>query len=530
MNNPLQILGQRDAQTFLDEFWQKQPCLIRGAVPDFIDPLTPQELAGLACEEDIQSRLVLEKHGQTPWEVRHGPFSEADFTSLPDTHWTLLVQDMNQHIPELALLLDQFSFIPSWRLDDVMVSYASPAGSVGPHTDQYDVFLLQGMGQRRWQISHQKDQQNIEGLELSILREFKAEQTWTLEAGDILYLPPGVAHYGVAETDCLTYSIGFRAPLEVDLLSSWADHLVLQDSSQLRYRDPDLQTPLHPGKLDQLTINYFLQRMADLTQQPDEFRAWLAEHFTLPAEDVDLRPEQPHTTDELLAMIQAGTPLLRSEYCRFAYIDNNDASIEIYINGRGTSLRETEAELGKLICDQRQFHASDLERFLDNVACTKRITDWFNEGYLYFISMMNDPDYQITVCHWRDEEPDIKRIRETVFIQEQCVPEALEWDDKDIHCTHILVRTSGGIPIATARMTADGHIGRMAVLAEYRLQGIGSAVLRHLLAKATHNGLSRVQLDAQTYAIPFYEKHGFKAYGEEFMDAGIPHRHMEKIL
>ena len=383
---PLQLLGERDAQAFLDEFWQKQPCLIRGAIPDFTDPVTPEELAGLACDEDVQSRLILEKHGQTPWEVRHGTFQDSDFTSLPDTHWTLLVQDMNQHVPELALLLDQFSFIPSWRLDDVMVSYAPPFGTVGPHTDQYDVFLLQGMGKRHWQISRQFNEQCIEGSELSILHEFEAEESWTLEKGDMLYLPPGIAHYGVAETDCLTYSIGFRAPLEIDLLSGWADHLVLQDSAQRRYTDPDLKKPAHPGELDQRTIDYFLQRMAALTQRPQEFRGWLAEHFTLPAQDIDLRVEPPLAADTVLQLIRDDTPLLRSEYCRFAFIENSSNGIDLYINGHATTLHGPEAILGKLLCDRRQFHLQDLQPFIDNVACCRLITDWLNAGYLYLLS------------------------------------------------------------------------------------------------------------------------------------------------
>ncbi|NNG13639.1 MAG: cupin domain-containing protein, partial [Gammaproteobacteria bacterium] len=134
-----------DAKIFVRDYWQKKPLLIKNALPGFTDPLTPEELAGLACEEGIASRLICE-HGETPWQVKHGPFSEDDFTSLPESHYTFLVQDLNRYIPELNQLLDNFNFLPSWRIDDVMASYAAPHGTVGPHTDQYDVFLIQGLG------------------------------------------------------------------------------------------------------------------------------------------------------------------------------------------------------------------------------------------------------------------------------------------------------------------------------------------------------------------------------------------------
>ena len=171
------VLGELSPAQFLAEYWQKQPLLVRGAWPGFQDPLTPEELAGLACEEGVESRLVLEQGGEKPWEVRHGPFVDDDFLKLPDSHWTLLVQDVEKHIADLAALLEPFRFIPDWRIDDLMISYAPPAGTVGPHVDDYDVFLLQGQGRRRWQISRRPVEPDncLPDTELRILREFVPE-------------------------------------------------------------------------------------------------------------------------------------------------------------------------------------------------------------------------------------------------------------------------------------------------------------------------------------------------------------------
>ena len=192
----------------------------------------------LACREDVESRLI--RGSGTHWQLDHGPFRKSDFKRLPKTEWTLLVQSLNHFLPEADALLAHFDFIPHARLDDLMVSYAVPGGSVGPHFDSYDVFLLQGQGHRRWQIGTQTDLALLDDAPLKILRHFDAEDEWVLGPGDMLYLPPHVAHYGVAEDDCMTYSIGFRAPTTEELAQGFLMHL--QDTLKLegRYADPDL--------------------------------------------------------------------------------------------------------------------------------------------------------------------------------------------------------------------------------------------------------------------------------------------------
>ncbi len=241
------LLGGLSPTRFLRDYWHKRPLLIRNAIPGFQGLLTQDDMMHLAGRSDVESRLV--QGGGTHWSLYDGPFRKSDFKRLPKTEWTLLVQSLNHFLPEADALLAHFSFIPHARLDDLMVSYAVPGGSVGPHFDSYDVFLLQGQGHRRWQISTQSDLGLLEGAPLKILNQFTSEEEWTLGPGDMLYLPPHVAHYGVAVDDCMTYSIGFRAPTAEELGHGFLVHL--QDTLTLegRYADPDLRLQTHPGEI-----------------------------------------------------------------------------------------------------------------------------------------------------------------------------------------------------------------------------------------------------------------------------------------
>ena len=212
MKPSINPLKSEDVEIFLADYWQKNPLFIRKAFNDIASPLTPDELAGLACEADVNARLVLEHANNTAnepsWSVEYGPFEEARFSSLPESNWSLLVSDVEKHIDAAADLIGKFRFIPDWRIDDLMISYAPVGGSVGPHSDAYDVFLLQLQGQRQWHINHDFDKTPLENTELSILKNFTSDQQWTLNPGDMLYLPPNVAHHGIALErlyDCLDW-------------------------------------------------------------------------------------------------------------------------------------------------------------------------------------------------------------------------------------------------------------------------------------------------------------------------------------
>ena len=386
-------------EEFLRDYWQKKPLYIPAAINDFQDPLEPEELAGLACEDEIAARIILNEKNND-WQVRHNPFTENDFTSLPATHWTVLVQDLNKHIHELDLLLDAFSFLPAWRIDDVMVSYASPHGGVGPHTDQYDVFLLQGMGTRRWQINNPKDgsakeeQKLVEGIDLRILENFEPEQEFLLQPGDMLYLPPGVQHYGVSDKPCMTYSVGLRAPTQLELLGDYIDQCTLQQNneSELRYRDPVLQSKNNSGEITPDAIKNITALIKNIPTDDADIKKWFGQFITSTHHNLSGIPLKPtESTDYFLQRIQQGETLYRNIASRFAYIENTN-STDIYIDSTTITLTDDIALLAKTICNHRQLTANELSNYLENPDCLNLLAAWHEIGLLEFSETEDDND------------------------------------------------------------------------------------------------------------------------------------------
>lgn len=282
------FLGNLSPRQFLREYWQKKPLLVRNAFPGFSGLLSPQELAGLACLEEAQSRLVQQKGAR--WQLRNGPFTDEDFTGLPKTKWTLLVQGINHFLPEAERLLQKFDFVPHARLDDLMVSYAPKGGSVGPHFDSYDVFLLQGLGHRHWQIGAQQDITLVPGAPLKILQHFRPEQEWTLGPGDMLYLPPRYAHFGVALDDCMTYSVGFRVPSAEELATQFL--VYLQDHIQLQgmYQDPDLAPQRHPAQIGDKMLSQVSRMLAQIRWNRADVARFLGQYLSEPKAHVFFEP------------------------------------------------------------------------------------------------------------------------------------------------------------------------------------------------------------------------------------------------
>ncbi len=264
---------------FLREVWQKKPLLIRNAFPDFASPISPDELAGLACEEGALSRLIRHERECDGWRVQTGPLPESVFATLPTRDWTLLVQDVDKWDADVHALLAHFSFLPRWRIDDIMVSYAVEGGSVGAHVDQYDVFLLQGLGRRRWQIdaSPNPPADFRDDAELKLLRQFQPTHDWVLEPGDMLYLPPGVPHHGVALEECLTLSVGMRAPSAGELLVDLAETLAEKLPEEARYADPDLSMSEADGAIGAPVLRRLRAALSAMNDLDD---ATLAEWFS----------------------------------------------------------------------------------------------------------------------------------------------------------------------------------------------------------------------------------------------------------
>ncbi|MBB3330364.1 50S ribosomal protein L16 3-hydroxylase [Halomonas campaniensis] len=342
-DTPLPMLGGLTAAEFLRDYWQQKPLLIRGALADFECPLDPDELAGLACEEGVEARLVEEQGAEGPWQVRHGPFDERTFARLPERDWTLLVQAVDHYVPEVAELLEAFDFLPRWRLDDIMISYAPPGGSVGPHVDQYDVFLLQGSGQRRWQLGGRvgDDAPILAGIDLRILERFTVEDgdDWVLEPGDLLYLPPGWAHHGVSQSDdCLTLSVGFRAPSADEAITSFADYLGEQLPASWRYADAGMAPPADPAELDDAAVARMRSLILETLDDPAQLAQWFGRVMTQPKYVDQLVPsETPTDPGTLVVALQEGAELIRSPGSRFAWRTLDDGHATLFADGDGAT-------------------------------------------------------------------------------------------------------------------------------------------------------------------------------------------------
>ncbi len=322
-------LGGMPADRFLRDYWQKKPCLIRQAFPDFAPALDENDIAGLACEELSEARLVTGSFAKANWQVEHGPFDEQRLARLPAKEWCLLVQDVEKHYPPLQALLGQFAFLPNWRLDDLMVSVSAPGGSVGPHVDQYDVFLLQASGQRRWQVAEQFNPTWQAGCDLRVLQQFQPEQEWLLQPGDMLYLPPGIAHYGLALELGMTWSIGLRAPSQADLFQAFGDWLAENQADGKRYSDPDLVTPERAGEitpvaLTQLADMFAVSSPASINHSPDldGFLASFISRFRLAHQPA--APDESSDLNQMLQVVASGGCLQRNPWTRLNWITSGE--------------------------------------------------------------------------------------------------------------------------------------------------------------------------------------------------------------
>ena len=376
-SQPLTLLGEITVETFLKEYWHKKPLLIRGAIPNFEGFLTPNELAGLACEADVQSRLISFQKKQ--WKLEQGPFSEKRFSKLPERDWTLLVQSVNHHLQEGVDLLQQFNFIPHARLDDLMVSYAPDGGGVGPHFDSYDVFLLQGCGQRLWRISEQEDLSLVEGAPLRILQNFNVEKEWTLSAGDMLYLPPHVAHWGIAIGDCMTYSIGFRAPSAEELSGEFLNYLQMNRELSGRYSDPDLAIQSHPAEINADMVKKVSAILDSLKWNEADVTSFLGQYLSEPkAHIVFERP--PKIT------LQAFSKRLIIDGIKLSHKSQLlKAQDNFYFNGEAIDFDSGAMHLMMRLADNRQLLAEDFSevgQVSENFVGL--LLDWYLAGWLIF--------------------------------------------------------------------------------------------------------------------------------------------------
>lgn len=363
--------GGMAVEFFLRDYWQKQPLLIRQAFPDFDGLLTPDELAGLACEEDAQSRLVMFSKGR--WKVEHGPFAESRFAKLPKKDWALLVQGVNHFLPEAAELLQQFSFIPAARLDDLMVSFAPDGGGVGPHFDSYDVFLIQGAGQRLWRISDQQDQLLVEGAPLRILQHFDTCQEWVLETGDMLYLPPRYAHWGIAVGNCMTYSVGFRAPSAQELATQFLAYLQENLSLQGMYADPDLVPQQHAAEISGQMVEKVVNMLGSINWGNKDVATFLGCYLTEPKPHVVFAPQRAMSRERFVQKLASqGLKLALASQMLFY-------GREMFINGEKAAVSAQAFPALADFADKRYCRVAE---------CSEELLDlfysWYLAGYAIF--------------------------------------------------------------------------------------------------------------------------------------------------
>lgn len=358
---PLEVRGSAtyplgmSAAHFLRDYWQKRPLLIRHAFADFEPPLQPDDLAGLACEPAVLARLIVHDEKRDRWHVNPGPLTEADFAKTPKSHWTLLVQDVDKWDADVGRLLEHFSFLPSWRVDDVMISYAEAGGGVGPHVDQYDVFLLQGLGQRHWAISTDPaaPKEFRHDVELKQLATFESTHEWLLDPGDMLYLPPGLPHEGVAfGGPCMTFSIGMRAPSQAELTGDLADHIAERLPEELRYTDPDLTPAKASGEIDRAAIERLKTTLPFAAALDDAMlRDWFGRFITRYRNaQVPAALDKPLTDAAFDKQLTVGARLLRHPWARMAWTRAKSGA-QLFVSGNAYA---APTELAKQLCAQRE--------------------------------------------------------------------------------------------------------------------------------------------------------------------------------
>ncbi len=383
----MNLLGGLNRSDFLRNYWQKQPLLIRQAMPNFKSPISAEELAGLACEEEAESRLVQEQTNDGPWQCRHGPFNEEDFKNLPETNWTLLVQSVDHHVPEIAALIEQFDFIPAWRLDDVMISYAPVNGSVGPHLDNYDVFLLQAKGKRHWLIneSDYSETDFIEGLDLRIIENFQSKKDWILEPGDMLYLPPGVAHHGIALDDCLTYSFGFRAPTLAELWDAYIGHLQGKGKNS-HYSDPELEIQEYRGEIKSEQTEKIRQHMLSALSTEKDFASWFGRYISENHRHIREGEDRKESLNDFLVRFKQATRLTRHGHIRMCYLQDKD-SILFFYSGSKIELPTEQLSLVRYLSNHYSIdYLSIRDLFSENVEdlALKLLFNLYTQGCFYF--------------------------------------------------------------------------------------------------------------------------------------------------
>lgn len=372
INQPLTLLGGLTPTQFMKRHWHKKPLLVRQAFPNFKPCVGRADLLALAANEDVESRLIV--HDAKGWKMKKGPLSRRSLPPFSQKKWTFLVQGVDLHQQGVHQLMQQFRFVPDARLDDLMISYATDGGGVGPHFDSYDVFLLQAHGERRWRIGRQKDLSLQPGVPLKILQNFEPEQEFVLQPGDMLYLPPQYAHDGVAQGECMTWSIGFRSPgegeLARELLQGLADE-ALDQVGEAVYRDPRQAAVDTPAAIPEALQDFARTALRKAQRDPDVLSLLLGEYLTEPKPQVWFAGQDN-------AQWQQGRGICLDRRTRMMY----DAR-HIFINGEGFRVGGKDARVLRVLADQRELPASSVHGLSHEAK--RALNEWVANGWGHFV-------------------------------------------------------------------------------------------------------------------------------------------------
>ena len=368
IQQPLPLLGGLTPAQFMRRHWQKKPLLVRQAIPQFAPPVLRSDLFALAADEGVESRLVQLVKGA--WKLRHGPFTRRALPALQQPDWTLLVQGVDLHNDAVHVLMQQFRFVPEARLDDLMISYASNGGGVGPHFDSYDVFLLQAHGRRRWRIGRQKDLSLRDGIPLKVLAHFEPEEEFVLEPGDMLYLPPRYAHDGIAEGECMTYSIGFRAPARAEIAQELLARLAedaAEEDAPLLYRDAGQDAVAQPAAIPAGLQDFARGALSRALAQPLVLERVLGEYLTEPKASVWFEPGDAGVMLERVRLDRKSRMMYDAQH--------------IFINGESYRAAGRDATLMRRLANDRQLTSRDLARASDDAL--ELLSSWCDAGWAH---------------------------------------------------------------------------------------------------------------------------------------------------
>ena len=374
MSKTIKISPSFDSSTFLKETWQQKPKVLKGFIQQCSGLISPEELAGIACEEFLDARIVECTNGNEvapSWRLRNGPFQESDFTEMPESNWTLLVQSVDQVNEKIFKLQTLFNFIPRWRIDDVMVSFAKPGGGVGPHFDNYDVFLVQGQGTRRWKIGQRcgYDSALAPDTDLSLLTNFKVTEEFLLEEGDALYIPPKFSHWGESVNDSICYSVGFRAPSMTDMLQGFTDFLAEDVDPDDRFVDRHKAIPDNIAEIRSTDLQESFLTIKTLIDNRERFLTWFGCHMTQPK-----YPELVEASNNNQGkQLEETSKLERNPFSRFSYSYEENDKATLFVDGEAFVLDKLYKRSVKKICQAEVIEISELEGFSDSESIRKTI-------------------------------------------------------------------------------------------------------------------------------------------------------------